>query len=186
MPKAPEESIPSLIIRARAALGLSQSAFGAKLGWSTRSQGRIESKGSIPVPRNLIKIGRLVTPVDATLGNQLIRRAKDIAVKVGLVLPELPAAPLSTALSVAPNRSERGLRVAGAERSLEAKPIGMRHLVDAVVCAATDHGELLPRDVRPILLAAFTRAEELGLDFAEVRRALEPRRATPRGRKQEE
>ncbi len=171
MPKAPEEPIASLVIRARSALRLSQREFGAKLRWSTRTQGRMESARSTPVPNDLIKIGELVMPVEPDLGNALIQRAKAIAVRIGVALPE-PVA------STVPSSNGGALAVRGSVPSIEAKPIDVRHLVDAVVCAATDQGELLPRDVRPILLAAFTRAEELGLDFAEVRQALAPRRAT--------
>lgn len=186
MPKAPQESIGSLIIRARAALGLSQAKFGAKLGWSIRTQGRIETQGSIPIPSDLFRIGALITPLDAALGSELIERGKSISIELGLPLPAALAAPRSTALVAAFSSSERSRSVVGAVRSVEAKPIDMRHLVDAVVCAATDQGELLPRAIRPILLAAFTRAEELGLEMSEVRRALEPRRATARGGKREE
>jgi transcriptional regulator with XRE-family HTH domain len=45
-------------------------------------------------------------------------------------------------------------------------------IVDSIVCAAADAMNVLPRDVRPALLAAFTRTRRLGLGVEVVERAL--------------
>ena len=44
--------------------------------------------------------------------------------------------------------------------------------VEDIVCAAADAMNVLPRDVRPALLAAFTRTRRLGLGVEVVERAL--------------
>ncbi|MGH7297063.1 MAG: hypothetical protein ACRELB_19150 [Polyangiaceae bacterium] len=54
-------------------------------------------------------------------------------------------------------------------------------VVDAVVCAAADAIDVTPREVRPALMAAFTRARRLGLSVVDVEKALGEgaRAATP-------
>jgi DNA-binding transcriptional regulator YiaG len=47
-------------------------------------------------------------------------------------------------------------------------------LVDAVVCAGADVGDVSPRALRPVLHAAFKRARALGLSFEDVETALAP------------
>ena len=186
MSKASQESFASLSAKARLALGLSQNAYGAKLGWSLRTQARYESGRSAPSPDALVNMGELVHPVNAGLGEELIKRGQALAIKHGLT-PRKPvnivlSTESSTALTLPPSRK----LASGSARTVEAKAIEMRHLVDAVVCAATDEGDLRPRDVRPILLAAFSRAIELGLEMEEVRRVLLPGKAGTRKRSWEE
>jgi hypothetical protein len=45
-------------------------------------------------------------------------------------------------------------------------------VVDSVVCACAEAMDMMPRDVRPGLLAAFARATELGVDVQKVERVL--------------
>jgi len=45
-------------------------------------------------------------------------------------------------------------------------------IVDAVVCAAAEAMEMMPKEVRPGLLAAFGRAKEIGLTVDVIERAL--------------
>jgi transcriptional regulator with XRE-family HTH domain len=45
-------------------------------------------------------------------------------------------------------------------------------VVDAVVCAAAEAMELMPKEVRPGLYAAFARAKEIGLTVDVIERAL--------------
>jgi hypothetical protein len=54
-------------------------------------------------------------------------------------------------------------------------------VVDAVVCATAEAMEMMPRQVRPGLHAAFLRAKEIGLTVDVIERALrsKPRTAEP-------
>ncbi len=45
-------------------------------------------------------------------------------------------------------------------------------VVDSVVCAAAEAMQMMPRDVRPGLLAAFAKAREIGLPVDRVERVL--------------
>ena len=54
-------------------------------------------------------------------------------------------------------------------------PPPVEDVVDSIVCAAADAMNVLPRDVRPALLAAFTRARRLGLGIEAVESALASR-----------
>ena len=42
------------------------------------------------------------------------------------------------------------------------------HLIDAIVCAAADAADMIPRSMRPPLRAAFSRAAQLGLSIESV------------------
>jgi len=42
------------------------------------------------------------------------------------------------------------------------------HLIDAIVCAAADAADMIPRTMRPPLRAAFSRAAQLGLSIESV------------------
>jgi hypothetical protein len=52
-------------------------------------------------------------------------------------------------------------------------PPSTDEIVDAVVCAAAEAMDLMPREVRPALLAAFARARRLGLGFEAIEKRLE-------------
>jgi hypothetical protein len=60
------------------------------------------------------------------------------------------------------------------------------YLIDAVVCAAAEALNVAPPAVRPVLLAAFRRAREVGLRVEDVEAALgeslAPKKAGKRGR----
>jgi hypothetical protein len=45
-------------------------------------------------------------------------------------------------------------------------------VVDSVVCAAAETMSVMPGAIRPALLAAFTRAQKIGLTVEEVTKAL--------------
>jgi hypothetical protein len=55
------------------------------------------------------------------------------------------------------------------------------HLVDSLVCAAAEASTLHPREMRPALIAAFTRAYEMGLTIEAVQSALQPEPTKAKG-----
>jgi hypothetical protein len=52
-------------------------------------------------------------------------------------------------------------------------------VVDAVVCAAAEASDTKPGEVRRMLLAAFSRAREIGIDTAFVERVLRAQLGLP-------
>ncbi len=91
-----------------------------------------------------------------------------------------PSESATLARAVYPKNPELAARIAAAkgltvERLGIAKPAPAptgAHLVDSLVCAAAEAMDLLPRVARPGLLAAFTRAREMGLSVETVADAL--------------
>ncbi|HLK40364.1 MAG TPA: helix-turn-helix transcriptional regulator [Polyangiaceae bacterium] len=135
-------ALAALFERSRAALGTTQEELGARLGVSRRTAQRWAA-GGIP-SYSLADLARLVHPCDESL-------AREIAVAAGTSLEVLGLEPLA-----AP---------AAAKLPVEA-------IVDAVVCAAAEAMNLMPREARPGLLAAFARAKQIGLSVDEVEGAL--------------
>jgi hypothetical protein len=86
----------------------------------------------------------------------------------------------SLARAVYPKDAELAAHIAAAagttlqELGIASVPPGPRagHLVDSLVCAAAEAMDVLPRLVRPGLLAAFARALEMGLTVEMVHAAL--------------
>jgi hypothetical protein len=129
----------------RQALGTTQAELGEMLGISRRTAQRWASAG---VPSyEMRKLAQLVHAKDPKLAAQIAASVGTTLEAIGIVRP-VPAAP-----PPAPRPSPDGV-------------------VDAVVCAAAEAMELMPRDVRPALHAAFARAGEIGLTVDDVERAL--------------
>jgi hypothetical protein len=142
---------------ARQSLGVTQNKLGEMLGVSRRTAQRYAKHGinSYYLP----PLARLVHPRDADLARDIALAGGTTPEALGLVPPP-PAPP---ALSPPPP---------------PAPPLPAS-VVDAVVCAAADAMNLLPRDVRPGLLAAFVCAGEVGLSIADAERALRAKLAPP-------
>jgi transcriptional regulator with XRE-family HTH domain len=133
-----------LLIEARRVLSLSQGSFGELLGSSRRTGQRWEGSGSFPTDEQLAHLATLLYPKDAGLAAQVAKAAGTSVQALGLVPPPPPPpAPPST-----------------------------DDVVDAVVCAAAEAMNVMPRDVRPGLIAAFARARRLGLTFEAIEKAL--------------
>jgi len=129
------------------ALGSSQKDLGEKLGVSRRTAQRYSRSG---VPFHLMPdLARLVYPHDDSLASDIARGAGQTLESLGLVKPP-PAKPPAPPPPPSP-------------------PEGV---VDAVVCAAAEAMEMMPRDVRPGLLAALVRAREIGVPIDLVERVL--------------
>jgi len=145
-------TIHGLIHLARRALGVgSQGDFGELMGVSRRTGQRWETGRATPVKRQIEQMARLVHPADRDVATQLAAAAGTTLIALGLEKPPAPPPPPPPPAPPAP-------------------PV--EDIVDSIVCAAADAMNVLPRDVRPALLAAFTRTRRLGLGVEVVERAL--------------
>jgi hypothetical protein len=147
--------------RSRLALGIgTQAELGEKLGVSKRTAQRYSDTG---VPQHYLRdLARLVHPADAKLAAEIAGSMGHTLESLGVVLPPPPAPPPVVVVEAAPPRPPPP----------PPPPPPPDGIVDAVVCAAAEAMEMMPRDVRPGLLAAFKRAREIGVTVDMVERVL--------------
>jgi len=151
-------AVMPLWMHASEALGLNQREIAALLGISTRTVQRWAGRRASPGSLDHQRLAQAVHPKDPGLAAQLAQAGGASLAALGLGQPEAPAPP-----ALAPE-----------------------HLVDSVVCVASAATGIMPDAVRPGLLAAFTRARQLGLSIDAVERALrgpEPAPAKARAEK---
>jgi hypothetical protein len=153
MPIKPE----AYMAHAQLATRLTQSEIAARLGISRRTAQRYVDRGV--QPHHVAELARIVHPYDAALAQEMAAHVGQTPESLGLVPPPTPPAatpppPASPAPQVSP--------VADG-------------VVDAIVCAAAEAMDLMPREVRPGLLAAFERAREIGVPVDVVERVLRSR-----------
>ncbi len=139
-----------LTLEARLLLHLGQRSLGDLLGLSRRTIQRWDAGKSSPTSWQLEKLATAVHPRDADLAAKLAASAGTTLEALGLVSPP-PAAVVP-----APGPP----------------PLSPRHLVDVVVCAAAEALNVAPPAVRPVLLAAFRKAREVGLKVEDVEAVL--------------
>jgi transcriptional regulator with XRE-family HTH domain len=155
------ESSAALLVHAGHALGMSQGDIALLLGVSRRTVSRWTGHGATLGPDQVATLARAVHPKDPQL-------AAHIAAHGGATLESL------------------GIGQPAPKEALQPKPEDIesvaRTLVDAVVCAAAEALDASPRAVRPALLAAFTRARELGLSLETAERTLAASKARPRAK----
>jgi transcriptional regulator with XRE-family HTH domain len=144
-----------LTLQARNALGLGQKGLGDLLGASRRTVQRWDSRQGAPSADQLARLATAVHPHNAPLATNIAALAGMTLEQLGLVRPEPVAAP--PAVTDAP-----ALR----------PPSPPPHLTATVVCAAAEALNASPLAVRPVLLAAFRRAREVGLRVEDVEGAL--------------
>jgi helix-turn-helix protein len=132
----------------RQALGMTQEELGRAMGVARRTAQRWASQG-IP-SYELPNLARLVHPRAPALAREIVAASGSTLEAAGIVAPAPPPVP-------APAPPPPPL------------PAGV---VDAVVCAAADAMDRMPKEVRPGLYAAFARAKEIGLTVDVVERAL--------------
>jgi transcriptional regulator with XRE-family HTH domain len=138
-----------LVQLARVALGETNHGLAERLGSSRRTGQRWVSGSSLPSTEQLRKLAGFVYPVDARLASQIAEATGTTVQELGVVPPPPPAVPPKEAIA------------------------------DSVVCAAADAMQRLPSDLRPALLAAFSRAAVLGLGVDDVVQALRAQLAPP-------
>jgi hypothetical protein len=151
MPTPP--NLPALLFAGRMCIHVgSQGALGELLGSSRRTGQRWETGASRPSPGQLQDLARRVHPHDASLAAQIAAAGDSSLVALGLEKPPAPPQPPAPPPVV---------------------PLA-QHVIDSVVCAAADAIDVLPRTIRPALLAALTRARHIGLTLEDMERALSP------------
>jgi hypothetical protein len=150
--------------RARVAVGnVTQAELGEKLGVSKRTAQRYSDKG-VP-PHYLKELARLVHPFDVALAAEIAGSMGHTLESLGVVAPPAPAPPPVVVVEAPPPPPPP-------PPPLPPPPPPPDGIVDAVVCAAAEAMEMMPRDVRPGLLAAFKRAREIGVTVDMVERVL--------------
>ena len=151
--------IGALFHEIRAALHLSQVELAARVGASRRTGQRWDSGQATPSTDQILQLAKLVYPVDADLAARVAAAGGATLEALGLAQP--PAPPPAALAPPAPPAQPATVAAPPADR-----------MVDAVVCVAADEMGVPPRAVRRAVLAAFTRARELGLGVEAVERAL--------------
>jgi hypothetical protein len=127
-------------------------------GVSRRTAQRWASGGTTLTTDQMLTLVRLVHPHDPAVAAALAVTLGSTLEGLGVVKPPPPPLPAPAPAPPPP------------------LPAG---IVDAVVCAAAEAMELTPRDVRPGLYAAFSRAQEIGLSVEVVLKALKATLPTP-------
>ena len=151
----PLQHISVLVCEARHALHLNQRELAELIGSSERTVQRWETKRGSPHDLDVCALADAVRPHDTAIAAALDRLSSRPA---GPVVPA-PAPPAGSAPApAAPARP----------------PVPTPVLVDAIVCAAAEAMALAPQVVRPALLAAFTRARDVGLSADDVVGVLAP------------
>ena len=143
--------VPNLFHRARATLLLSQLALAEALGASRRTGQRWDAAQAYPNYGQLETLARLVHPKDPGFAAEIANGLGTTLVELGL--EPAPSPPVQAPSAQLPRTSSEQRR---------------GHIVDSVVCAAAEAMNVLPGAIRPALLAAFTRASDLGLDIDAV------------------
>ena len=142
---------------AQLAVGTTQEGLGKMLGIARRTAQRYAASGVAPF--FMPDLARIVYPHDRALAVEIASAAGQSLESLGLERPAGPPPP---------------------------PPDPPVAFVDAIVCAAADVRGAVPAEVRPVLLAAFTRARELGVEPAFVERVLRAQLAPPRSRQAEQ
>jgi transcriptional regulator with XRE-family HTH domain len=148
----PNRPTAPLVVRAQTVLRMTHRQFGEALGASERTSARWARGSSSVSVEQLCALAKLVYPRDPELAGTLAEASSETLESLGIV---------ATALAV-PASSE----------SAPAPRLAPRFVADLVVCAAADVLGVAPRSARAALLAAFSRAREMGLSVAEVEEAL--------------
>jgi transcriptional regulator with XRE-family HTH domain len=151
LPGMTTESIVDLMALVRSALGIPQVDLAGKLGVSRRTGQRWVAGDTGPVRADVGRMAKLVYPVDPTLAGRLAAHAGTTLEALGLVAP--PPIPMAPPVLQAPS-----------------PPIEL--LVDSVVCAAAEAINVPPGAVRLALVAAITRARQLGLTLESLESVL--------------
>lgn len=143
-----------LLIQARHLLGVSQGDLGEMIGSSRRTAQRWETTSTRPDPRHWCEIARRVHPLDPALAAKLAALGGSSLVELGLAAPAAPQADAQ-----------------GAVASRSGSPAGAPspEAIDSIVAAAAEA-------LRPAILAAFARAQALGLTVESVVRGLTEKR----------
>ena len=124
---------------------MSQTALGEVLGASRKTIARWQHPAHRFGPAQIHALAEAVHPVNPELASEIAASGGETLETLGIVAPPQTTAPPLPALA---------------------------HLVDAVVMAAVEANGGLSPQLRPMLSAAFERAEAMGLNVADVAQGL--------------
>jgi hypothetical protein len=155
---APKASLSQLLVRAGQRLALGQGALGRAIGVSRSTISRWTSRSDAIVGHHTIEaFARLVHPADPAL-------AAEIAAYNGFTLSELGIAPPPPPVP-APMAPQPPVPLPPPPNPLVA---------ETVLCAAAEVAGQVPAGVRPVVIAAFERADVCHLTVQDVLRGLRP------------
>jgi DNA-binding XRE family transcriptional regulator len=140
---------------------MTQEELGKVVLSSRKTVGRWETGAATPSPAAAVQIVTLVHPRDPELARAMAADMGETLEALGVVAPPpppAPAAPPATSAAPLPARDARSTAF----------------LVDAVVCAAADAIDAAPKAMRPVVVAAFSRAKAADLSFDDVLGVLAP------------
>jgi DNA-binding XRE family transcriptional regulator len=144
-----------VFVNARQTLGMNQGQLADAMGVSRRTIIRWQLGQTSPVEVQVRQLAAMVREEDEDLADELLAAA--------MLAPE-------------PVPQQGGAQAAAdpivAVPSPQALDPVPAHVIDAIVCAAADAADRVPRTMRPALLAAFARAKELGVSIEAVVRGL--------------
>ena len=146
--------VSNLLGEAQLCLGLSQGDLGSLLGASKRTGQRWAVGHAYPSAEELHVLARHVHKRDPQLADKIALASGTTLVALGLAAAPSPPSP---PFVPQPDR-----------------------IIDSVVCAAAEAMDVMPRAIRPALLAAFTRAQEIGLSVDTVVKVLRAGTALPK------
>jgi hypothetical protein len=151
-----------LFTHASMVLGKNQREIADLLGVSLRTSQRMAVGRSSLGVNHLRELAGHVYPHDRELAAELAAAGGATLEWLGLVAPPPPQPPPMPPVQAAPPPPFRP---------------PPEQLIDAVVCAAAEAHDVMPREIRGALLAAFSRARRLGMTVEEASSAL--RATTP-------
>ena len=131
---------------------MSQTELAEALGSSRRTIIRRELGQSSPVDFELRQFADLVRLEDADLADEMLAAGGLQEPIAAPIAPAAPDEPVPAAITPA---------------------LPAEYRIDAILCAAADAIDAVPRDVKPAIVAAFVRAKQMGLSIEEVVAALE-------------
>ena len=140
-----------VLIHCQHQLGKTQESLGELLGVSRRTMLRWQHHGGGPTPAGWADLARRLYTTDPELARHAAKAGGHTLDGLGLRASP-PAAPAPRPPPPAPPRPA---------------PVP-RHLVDSLVCAAAEAADLMPKALRPALVAAFERARDLDLTVDSV------------------
>jgi DNA-binding XRE family transcriptional regulator len=148
----------ALLHEVRWALSLNQRTLAELLQVSSRTVQRWDAGTSTPAMVDWHAMARAAHPVDPALAERLAAAGGTSLKTLGLV-PESPPAATPSPPELPP-------------AATPSPAYELRHLADAVVCAAAESIDATPHAIRTALIAAFRRARQMRLTTEDMERAL--------------
>jgi len=143
-----DDEAVTLLVAARRILGVSQGELGELLGSSRRTGQRWETTGTKPSDEQWLDLAARILPQDRQLATALALAGGGTIQALEATAAATTGAPVAAPAPLPPE------------------------VVDSIVCAAAETMNVTPGAIRPALVAAFSRAQRIGLSVEQVTRAL--------------